>query len=172
MVLGENGKLYAFGDNRYGQLGIRGLDAIVLTSPEEVQTPFRKVKDFACGEEHAAFVDEKGNAYTWGCGLSGQLGHGDTNNQAKPQKVQLSFPAKLVACGGAHTAIVSETDDVWMCGRGRDGQLGAGDTDRAPTFQRTQPEKMRTFVDSQSQAKGTIQDIQLGSNHSIAHIVF
>ena len=43
MVLGDNNKLYAFGDNRFGQLGIRGLDGIVTTSPEEVQLIFKKV---------------------------------------------------------------------------------------------------------------------------------
>lgn len=172
MVQCDNGKLYAFGDNRFGQLGVRGLDSIVATSPEEVQTIFKKVKDFACGEEHAAFIDDKGNAYTWGCGLSGQLGHGDKNGQMKPQKLQLDFKVKNIACGGSHTALVSENDEIWMCGRGRDGQLGAGDTDRAPTFARTQPEKLRDFLDSESKSKGVIQDIQLGSNHSLAHVKF
>ena len=69
MVLCENKKLYAFGDNRYGQLGVSGSESIVITTPAEVSTLFRKVKDFDCGEEHAAYVDDKGVAYTWGCGL-------------------------------------------------------------------------------------------------------
>ena len=77
-----------------------------------------------------------------------------------------------MACGGAHTAFVSENDEVWMCGRGRDGQLGVGDTARSQTFQRTSPEKLKDFIDDQSKAKGTIQDIKLGSNHSLAHVTF
>ena len=128
--------------------------------------------DFSCGEEHSAFIDGSGNVFTWGCGLQGQLGHGDTNNQTKPQKVQLDFKVKQVACGGAHTGFVSTNDEVWMCGRGRDGQLGVGDTARSQTFQRTTPQKLKDFLDDKSKAKGTIQGIKLGSNHSLAHVAF
>lgn len=33
IIMDDKKKLYAFGDNRYGQLGIPGLDAIVLNHP-------------------------------------------------------------------------------------------------------------------------------------------
>ena len=33
VILDDKGKLYAFGDNRYGQLGITGLDNVVLAHP-------------------------------------------------------------------------------------------------------------------------------------------
>ena len=71
MILDDTGKLYAFGDNRYGQLGITGLDNILLTHPAGIQTFMKKVKDFSCGEEHAAYVNEKGDVFTWGYGRDG-----------------------------------------------------------------------------------------------------
>jgi len=66
------------------------------------------VVDYSCGEEHAAYVDNKGGVFTWGCGLNGQLGHGNTNSYFIPTKVPLDFKASKVSCGGSHTAIVSE----------------------------------------------------------------
>lgn len=33
IIQDDKGKLFAFGDNRYGQLGITGLDNIVLAHP-------------------------------------------------------------------------------------------------------------------------------------------
>jgi alpha-tubulin suppressor-like RCC1 family protein len=71
MILDDKGKLFAFGDNRYGQLGITGLDNIVLPHPAGIQTFLKKVKDFSCGEDHAAYVDYNGNVFTWGYGIEG-----------------------------------------------------------------------------------------------------
>lgn len=31
IILDDKGKLHAFGDNRYGQLGITGLESVVLS---------------------------------------------------------------------------------------------------------------------------------------------
>ena len=50
-------RLYSFGDNRYGQLGITGLNNIVLEHPAAINRRFKEVKDFSCGEEHAAYID-------------------------------------------------------------------------------------------------------------------
>jgi len=71
VFMDTRGKLYSFGDNRYGQLGITGLDNIILTHPAGIQTFLNKVADFSCGEDHAAYVDQKGNVYTWGFGGEG-----------------------------------------------------------------------------------------------------
>ena len=87
MIQDDTGKIYAFGDNRYGQLGITGLDNILLEHPAGIQLFLKKVKDFSCGEEHAAYVNDKGEVFTWGYGRDGQLGHGDTTSQTIPKKV-------------------------------------------------------------------------------------
>jgi len=34
-----------------------------------------KVADFSCGEEHSAFLNDKGEVFTWGYGNDGQLGN-------------------------------------------------------------------------------------------------
>ena len=84
------------------------------------------IKDFSCGEEHAAYIDSRGNLHSWGYGQDGQLGHGDKESSNIPKK--LSFPHKVekVVCGGGHTGLVTTDGDLYLMGRGRDGQLGRG----------------------------------------------
>ena len=69
MVKDKNGKLYAFGDNSYGQLGINQ-DTLKILTPQKlfISASQGKVVDFSCGEEHSAYVDSRGNVHTWGYG--------------------------------------------------------------------------------------------------------
>ena len=164
MILDDTGRLYSFGDNRYGQLGIPGLDNIILTHPAGIQLYNKKAKDFACGEEHAAYVNEDGEAYSWGYGRDGQLGHGDNGSLAIPRKVQIGEKVEKVACGGSHTAFITSKNELWMCGKGRDGQLGRGES--LSNASENSPVKMADLkFDGQ---KVVIEDVALGNNHSIA----
>jgi alpha-tubulin suppressor-like RCC1 family protein len=137
---------------------------VVLNHPAGIQTFLKKVKDIDAGEEHAAYVDEKGDVFTWGEGSFGQLGHGNKDSHHTPKRVQLDFKVKHVACGGSHTAFVSKDDDsVWMCGRNRDGQVGFI-KGRSSTFERVNPEGLSKFHD------GSVESIALGANHTLAYV--
>ena len=67
-----------------------------------------RIVQIACGEEHSAFLDERGNAHTWGYGIDGQLGHNNKNSLSAPKKIQLG-KAKVaqVRCGGGHTGLLT-----------------------------------------------------------------
>ena len=41
----------------------------------------------AAGRDHSAAVTMSGEAYTWGSGWNGQLGHGDDEGQSVPRRV-------------------------------------------------------------------------------------
>lgn len=51
------------------------------------------VVDISCGEEHSAFLNEKGEVFTWGYGNDGQLGHKEKTNLNQPKK--LTFPENI-----------------------------------------------------------------------------
>lgn len=106
MALDKNGKLFVFGSNSYGQLGIQGrLNKV--NEPHKVLSS--SVADFACGEEHSAFIDQNGHVYTWGYGCDGQLGHGNKNNVSIPMKLQnFDQKARIVKCGAGHTGIITD----------------------------------------------------------------
>ena len=55
-----------------------------------------------CGYHHTAAVSDKGQVYTWGRGVFGQLGHGSTDNIHVPTMVRGIIYKKTiiqVACG-------------------------------------------------------------------------
>ena len=122
MVLDNEGKIHAFGNNGYGQLGISGHGTKVM-EPKMlfVSASQGKVIDIACGEEHSAYLDERGVVHTWGYGIDGQLGQGNTNSLNKPKKVNIDAKITKVGCGGGHTGLLTEEGDLYLMGRGRDG---------------------------------------------------
>ena len=62
---------------QFGQLGLGTTeDACVPTPLAHVATgPFREL---ACGWRHSMAVTMLGDVFSWGRGVSGQLGHGDS----------------------------------------------------------------------------------------------
>lgn len=50
------------------------------------------VVELSCGEEHSAFLNDKGEVYTWGYGNDGQLGHHEKTNLNQPKKLAFEEP--------------------------------------------------------------------------------
>eukprot|EP00297_Palpitomonas_bilix_P004953 CAMPEP_0113876052 /NCGR_PEP_ID=MMETSP0780_2-20120614/5273_1 /TAXON_ID=652834 /ORGANISM="Palpitomonas bilix" /LENGTH=670 /DNA_ID=CAMNT_0000862089 /DNA_START=328 /DNA_END=2340 /DNA_ORIENTATION=- /assembly_acc=CAM_ASM_000599 len=129
-VLMEEGRLYAWGRNTYGQLGLGNRQSQVR--PRLVAALSHViVKDVACarvpaGASHTLSVDEDGNVYAWGYNLYGQLGLGDTKMRNTPELVP--FPAGVsiskVYCGGYHSVAISTSGVVYVWGQDTHGQLG------------------------------------------------
>ena len=73
LALDKNGKLYSWGSNRYGQLGVTQSNIMKHNLPTQMTLPHGagRVVDFSCGEEHSAFLNENGEVYTWGYGNDG-----------------------------------------------------------------------------------------------------
>jgi len=69
----KDGKIYSWGSNRYGQLGITGTNTYKVNIAVEIKLPHEvsRVIDFSCGEEHCAFLSDKGEVFTWGYGNDG-----------------------------------------------------------------------------------------------------
>lgn len=124
---------YAWGNNRYGQLGVgdrenRALPQLVQAFGEpNVGSP----SDVSCGAYHSAVVTHNTKmeedaslkrvsmCWTFGMGENGQLGHGDTVSLALPQMIE-SLPSNerilAVSCGLFHMGVVFEEGGVWIWG--------------------------------------------------------
>ena len=56
----------------------------------------------------------EGFLYSWGKGIDGQLGHGNTKNMSKPTKVEaLGEGVESVSCGTNHTLTMLKKDVIF-----------------------------------------------------------
>ncbi len=127
----SDGRLWAWGSNSYGQLGLpAGAPAQSLT-PVEITAPPNLVRIRAC-HFHNVALDAAATVWAWGANFYGQLGDGTTVDRPSPGPVLLA-PAQSVTCGASHNAAVVG-GQVYTWGLNSFGQLGVGrqDPPRAP----------------------------------------
>mmetsp|Transcript_43129 Transcript_43129/g.70021 ORF Transcript_43129/g.70021 Transcript_43129/m.70021 type:complete len:176 (+) Transcript_43129:513-1040(+) len=91
----------------------------------ESKITFEKV---ACGGHHFLATTKQGDVYTWGWGLYGMLGHGDSADQSEPKLVEalIGEPVMEIAAGPWHSCCVTAGGDVYTFGWGEHGRLGHG----------------------------------------------
>ncbi|XP_069617718.1 X-linked retinitis pigmentosa GTPase regulator isoform X2 [Ranitomeya imitator] len=149
------GKLYMWGENSEGQLGL-GNEKNFCT-PHQIDTG-KPISWISCGYYHSAFVTQDGELYTFGEPENGKLGlpAEKLENHKKPQRVPgISRKVKMVSCGGGHTVAVTDKE-VHTFGLGQFGQLGQG-TD---IFETNSPK----VIDTLKQQK--IRYVACGENHT------
>ena len=143
----ENGDLYLWGSNGYGQLG----DGSTVNRfvPKKVM---KHVKQVSLGGDHSAAITENGDLYLWGNNGYGQLGDGSTERSLEPKKVMEHM--KQVSLGKYHSAAISENGDLYLWGNNEYGQLGDGSTENNFFV----PKKVMEHV----------KQVSLGGQHSAA----
>nr|XP_020447767.1 X-linked retinitis pigmentosa GTPase regulator [Monopterus albus] len=154
-ALMESGKLFMWGDNSEGQIGL-GKEGHA-SSPQEV-TVGRPVSWVSCGYYHSALVTTDGALYTFGERDSGKLGLGTEQlpGHRVPQLVKsIKEPVTQVACGGGHTVVLTDVS-VYTFGLGQFGQLGHGTF----IFESRLPRLVDHF------RKGRVCQVACGENHT------
>ncbi|PFX34572.1 X-linked retinitis pigmentosa GTPase regulator [Stylophora pistillata] len=127
-VVTENGKLYTFGSNDWGQLGHGS--TVQFPNPKLVKRlKPEKVRLVAAGRNHTIVSTESGKLYSFGCGSDGQLGHGNCESSLVPKAIE-SLPDQqyaLLSCGSDFTAAVTEEGQLYTWGSNSEGQIGHRD---------------------------------------------
>ncbi|GAB1302641.1 X-linked retinitis pigmentosa GTPase regulator [Apodemus speciosus] len=154
-ALTEDGKLFMWGDNSEGQIGLKNKSNVCI--PHEV-TVGKPIAWISCGYYHSAFVTMDGELYTFGEPENGKLGLPSQLliNHRSPQRV-LGIPERViqVACGGGHTVVLTEKV-VYAFGLGQFGQLGLGTF----LFETSEPKIIDRIKDQK------ISHISCGENHT------
>jgi alpha-tubulin suppressor-like RCC1 family protein len=104
-----DGKLWAMGNNYYGQLGTG--DTTNRSTPVQVETSGSVTAVAAGGSDyygHTLFTTTDGKLWAMGSNSYGQLGTGDTSNRTTPVQVAASGSVTAVAAGYYHTMFTTD----------------------------------------------------------------
>ena len=140
MALDDRGILFTWGMGSQGCLGNGKLKNVHEPLPINLSSAKNtfafdndhdiKFKDIACGSYHSMALAISEDLYTWGVNTRGQLGHGNTNNMMKPQKVAFFSEEKVglisIAAGDQHSATISSSNELYTWGCGAYYRLGHG----------------------------------------------
>jgi alpha-tubulin suppressor-like RCC1 family protein/tRNA A-37 threonylcarbamoyl transferase component Bud32 len=118
LALTNEGEVYAWGKNRYGQVG-NNEDHQIQALPIKI-TGFEgeKVVMISCGSKHSMALTESGRVYSWGRNIRGQLGLHNSDDTNKPSAVILfdEIPVKTISCGRYHSLLLSRDGDIYWFG--------------------------------------------------------
>ncbi len=121
ILLNEKGKVFTWGDNTYGQLGLGSLDN------EEAPTEISGLTDVvavSAGAYHSMALTADGNVYLWGRNSFGQIGNKSTETVFAPVRISDIPPIKEISAGGFHSLALTINGDVYGWGNNTDGQIG------------------------------------------------
>ncbi|KFQ29210.1 X-linked retinitis pigmentosa GTPase regulator, partial [Merops nubicus] len=128
-IVTGNGKLYMFGSNNWGQLGLGSKNTVSKPTCVKALKP-EKTKLAVCGRNHTLVYTEKGNVYAAGGNNEGQLGLGDTEERTTFHLISFftnQHKIKQLAAGSYTSAAVTEDGQLFVWGDNSEGQIGLAD---------------------------------------------
>eukprot|EP01059_Diplonema_ambulator_P036009 TRINITY_DN8775_c0_g1_i5.p1 TRINITY_DN8775_c0_g1~~TRINITY_DN8775_c0_g1_i5.p1 ORF type:complete len:621 (+),score=231.40 TRINITY_DN8775_c0_g1_i5:995-2857(+) len=163
VMVGEDGKVYGWGCNANGQLGL---------DPAKVPYTYRwtlikqlaakKVVKVACGANHTLALTQLGMVFAMGANNHGQLGTTLTKAQRfEPQPVPKLCLVKDISAGGDASYAVDKTGDLFMWGLNKAGMCGVPEYERQVV---EKPMKIPTFEELSNE----VEEVSAGPNHVVA----
>ena len=124
MCLLEDGRLYSFGDNVNGQLGLGNFEKSYNT-PQLIES-IKDIEFIECGGNHTFCKTINNEIYCWGYNYHGQLGLGNRHTQNFPIVCYSLSNENVVdiKCGSYHTLALKSNQQVYSCGNNSGGILG------------------------------------------------
>lgn len=161
-----DGRCAAWGDNRFGQVGVND-SANCIRKPLIIDYGSVKIADVAVGLHHHLSLSTTYTLYSCGSNVSGAIGNGTTFHQNRPiclmEESSSNFdclPSDMVeiACGGWHSACVSLKGELFVWGYNQSGQCANTDV------RTNQLIPNRVILDSES----VIKSVKCGQLHTLA----
>jgi hypothetical protein len=172
LVLTSSGELYAFGDNRYGELGVATNNGTNNANPTPtlVGLPGQigAVTQIAAGTTDSLVLTSSDQLYAFGRNIYGELGSATNNgtNNANPTPTLVGLPGEIgtvteISAGGTHSLVLTSSGQLYSFGRNTFGELGSATNNG--TFN---PNPTPTLVALPGQI-GTVSQIAAAGNHSL-----
>ena len=159
-VITEDGALYVWGKNSYGQLGVG--DEVNKNTPTKVNLP-GKIKELITTNVPSVYaLMEDSSLYSWGYNRYGELGVGDEVNKNTPTKVNLPSKIKELITTGSSVYALMEDSSLYAWGYNLDGQLGVGDEVNKNTPTKVNlPSKIKELITTGSSVYALMEDSSL-----------
>jgi alpha-tubulin suppressor-like RCC1 family protein len=155
LALRQDGTLWAWGRNTYGQLGNSTRTGTDDATPTPTQVGAAVYTQLAAGQYHSLALQADGTLWAWGNNFYGQLGTATSTgaNTANPTPTQVPGTYTRLAAGLGHSLALQATGSLYAWGNNAAGQLGTGSG--APSSTPTQ-------------VPGTYVQLAAGASHSLA----
>jgi len=169
-----NGKLYCWGLNSSGQLGLGhnnssgAAGTIHKVTTGEFSAQNEKIISVAVGKQHTCAVQyqsasQTSQVYCWGSNSQGQLGTGNTSNALAPLSLGMNVNVVQVVAGDSHSCALTSLGDVYCWGSNEVGQLGLGHVN-----QTLSPTRISTTNDAPPNTFEKVVQLSAGANHTCA----
>jgi alpha-tubulin suppressor-like RCC1 family protein len=123
LALRNDGTVYTWGDNSYGQTGYPK-SSPYITKPNPVPG-LSTMTAIAAGTNHCLAIKGDGTLWSWGSNSSGQLGYSTPLGYSDTALTVPGLTSMISVAGGVGHTIAAKSDGtVWSWGTGTNGQLG------------------------------------------------
>lgn len=143
MALTQNGNVYSWGYNEYGQLGDG--NNINQNTPQKINFNDEKIKSISTGPYFSFALTINNKLFAFGINKWSQLGLNHDIHQFTPTLIDSNTYNNEqiinIACGGDHTLLLTQkqgsndSSNLYSCGYNDHGQLGLGHNEDKNTFQ-------------------------------------
>ncbi|MDI1234545.1 MAG: choice-of-anchor D domain-containing protein [bacterium] len=124
MAIKSDGSLWAWGDNRSGQLGENA--SLSRTKPYKIGN-YSDWISVQAGEYHSSGLRSDGSLWSWGANSHGELGDGTKTMSKIPVKIGGEKWAKIFGGDSAHRTFgIKSNGTLWAWGSNIYGDLGIG----------------------------------------------
>jgi alpha-tubulin suppressor-like RCC1 family protein len=133
VVLADDGKLYAWGQNTNGQLGngTNANSAVPVAVTMSGVLAGKTITSVKAGSGFSAVLTSEGKVYAWGAGTNGQLGTGASLDSWVPAAVVsggvlAGKTVTQIGCGVSFMTVLTQDNKLFSWGSNPSGELGNG----------------------------------------------
>lgn len=112
----NDGSLWGWGDNWYGQLGL-GAGNMQSSHIPPTQIGDASWSSVSAGHYHAVGIQADGSLWAWGRNTSGQLGDNSFTLRRTPVRIGRDYDWSSVSAGDIHTLAIRTDGSLWAYGR-------------------------------------------------------
>jgi len=127
LALSDSGDVYSFG---FGGSFFNGVGGLGQGDRKQLETPAKldnyRAVSVSAGGYHSVALDADGEAWSWGRGEWGRLGHMDSSDCYEPTLLECKELGKVAAiyAGDVHSGALNTDGQVFTWGRNENWQLG------------------------------------------------